>query len=80
VSLGGLREGSLKRTAGVKVRDLIKLVESDGWRHVRTTGSHRHFKHPTKRNVVTIPGNPGDDVPIGTLKSVFRAAALEEKK
>ncbi|MBL8231001.1 MAG: type II toxin-antitoxin system HicA family toxin [Bryobacterales bacterium] len=32
----------------VKVRDLVRLIESDGWRHVRTTGSHRHFKHSTK--------------------------------
>ncbi|MGD1091157.1 MAG: type II toxin-antitoxin system HicA family toxin [Bryobacteraceae bacterium] len=53
----------------MKVRDLIRLVESDGWRHVRTTGSHRHYKHPTKSSVVTIPGHPGDELPKGTLKS-----------
>ena len=63
----------------MKVRDLIRIIESDGWRHVRTTGSHRHFKHVTKPNVVTIPGNPSDDVPIGTLKAILRSAALEEK-
>ncbi|HEY1207157.1 MAG TPA: type II toxin-antitoxin system HicA family toxin [Bryobacteraceae bacterium] len=45
----------------------MRLVESDGWRHVRTTGSHRHYKHPSKPNVVTIPGHAGDDVPVGTL-------------
>src|SRR5216684_957185 len=55
---------------------MIRLVESDGWRHVRTTGSHRHYKHPRKPNVVTIPGHPGDEVPRGTLKSIFRAAGL----
>jgi predicted RNA binding protein YcfA (HicA-like mRNA interferase family) len=64
----------------VKVRDLIRLVESDGWTHVRTTGSHRHFKHPSKPHVLTIPGHLGDDVPKGTLKSILKAAALEEKK
>ena len=64
----------------VKVRDLIRVIESDGWRHVRTTGSHRHFKHPTKPNVVTVPGNTGDDVPIGTLKSILRSAGLEDRK
>ncbi|MBK9167562.1 MAG: type II toxin-antitoxin system HicA family toxin [Bryobacterales bacterium] len=63
--------------ATVGVRDLVRLIESDGWKHVRTTGSHRHFKHATKPNVVTIPGNQGDDVPIGTLKAVLRAAGLE---
>jgi predicted RNA binding protein YcfA (HicA-like mRNA interferase family) len=55
------------------------MIEGDGWKHVRTTGSHRHFKHATKANVVTIPGNAGDDVPIGTLKAIVRAAALEDK-
>jgi predicted RNA binding protein YcfA (HicA-like mRNA interferase family) len=64
----------------VRVRDLIRMVESDGWKHVRTTGSHRHFKHSSKPNVVTIPGHAGDDVPAGTLKSILRAAGLEDKK
>jgi len=64
----------------VKVRDLARLVEADGWRHVRTTGSHRHYKHIAKPNVVTIPGHPGDDVPPGTLKSILKAAGLEIKQ
>jgi len=32
----------------VKVRDVVRLIESEGWKHVRTTGSHRHFPY---RNV-----------------------------
>jgi predicted RNA binding protein YcfA (HicA-like mRNA interferase family) len=63
----------------VKVRDVVKMVEADGWRHVRTTGSHRHYKHLSKPNVVTIPGHPGDDVPAGTPKSILRAAGLERR-
>ena len=51
----------------VRVRDLIRLIESDGWKHVRTTGSHRHFKHKSKPHVVTVPGSPNNDIPIGTL-------------
>ncbi len=65
------------RLGFVKVRELIRLIESDGWRHVRTTGSHRHYKHSMKPNVVTVPGNLGDDIPIGTLKAILRSAALE---
>lgn len=61
----------------MKVRDLIRLIEADDWKHVRTTGSHKHFKHPLKPNVVTIPGHPGDDVPKGTLKAILKAAGLE---
>jgi predicted RNA binding protein YcfA (HicA-like mRNA interferase family) len=64
----------------VKVRDLVRLVEADGWRHVRTTGSPRHYKHASKPNVVTIPGHAGDDLPTGTLKSILKAAGLEGKQ
>jgi predicted RNA binding protein YcfA (HicA-like mRNA interferase family) len=64
----------------VKVRDVIRLIEADGWRHVRTTGSHRHYKHPQKPNVVTVPGHPGDDLPAGTLKSIMRSSGLEPRK
>jgi predicted RNA binding protein YcfA (HicA-like mRNA interferase family) len=63
----------------VKVRDVIRRVESDGWRHVRTTGSHRHYKHALKPTIVTIPEHLGDELPKGTLKSIFKAAGLEAK-
>ena len=63
----------------MKVRDLIKLVESDGWRHVATKGSHRQYKHSVKPGRVTVPGHPGDDLHPGTLKSVLAQAGLEGK-
>lgn len=52
----------------MKVRELTRLIESDGWVLVRTKGSHRQFQHPTKPGTVTIAGNPGVEVPAGTLK------------
>ena len=61
----------------MKVRDVIKLVESDGWRHVATKGSHRQYKHPVKPGRVTVPGHPGDDLHPGTLKSVLLQAGLK---
>ena len=65
----------------MKYRDLVGMIEEDGWQHVRTTGSHLHFRHPTKKGVVTIPGGGklGRDVPPGTLKSVLRQAGLERE-
>jgi predicted RNA binding protein YcfA (HicA-like mRNA interferase family) len=63
----------------VKVRDLIKMVEGDGWQHVRTTGSHRHFRHPEKPGTVTIPGHPNDDVAAGTKLSILKQAGLEKR-
>ncbi len=61
----------------MKVRDAIKLIEEDGWFLVRTRGSHRHFKHPTKPGLVTIAGNPGVDIPKGTLNSILKQAGLK---
>jgi predicted RNA binding protein YcfA (HicA-like mRNA interferase family) len=61
----------------MKVREVIRLIESDGWRHVRTRGSHRQFNHPAKRGVVTVPGKPNDDLAPGTLNSVLKQAGLK---
>ncbi|MGA2339468.1 MAG: type II toxin-antitoxin system HicA family toxin [Terracidiphilus sp.] len=61
----------------MKVRDLIKGLEKDGWRYVYTTGSHRHFKHPIKLGKVTVPGHPGDDIHPKTLQSILKQAGLK---
>ncbi|USE82044.1 type II toxin-antitoxin system HicA family toxin [Acinetobacter tibetensis] len=55
--------------------DLIKKIEADGWYEVRVTGSHHHFKHPTKKGLVTIP-HPKKDLPSGTVKSILKQAGL----
>jgi predicted RNA binding protein YcfA (HicA-like mRNA interferase family) len=60
-----------------KVRDLIKLVEADGWFLIDTVRSHRQFKHPTKLGKVTIAGKLSDDVRKGTLASILRQAGLK---
>jgi predicted RNase H-like HicB family nuclease/predicted RNA binding protein YcfA (HicA-like mRNA interferase family) len=52
----------------LKVGDVVRLLEQDGWRLARTRGSHRQFKHPSKAATVTVAGKPGVDVPPGTLK------------
>jgi predicted RNA binding protein YcfA (HicA-like mRNA interferase family) len=62
----------------MKVRDVVRLLESNRWRMVRQRGSHRAFKHPEKPMVVTVPGNANDDLPIGTLKSILRKAEIKE--
>ncbi len=63
----------------MKVRDIIKAIEKDGWARVATEGSHRQYKHPVKKGRVTIAGHPGDDVAAGTLNSIFKQAGLKGK-
>jgi predicted RNA binding protein YcfA (HicA-like mRNA interferase family) len=58
----------------VKVREVIRLLEADGWTLVTTKGSHRQFKHPARPGRVTISGHLGDEMPKGTLASVKRQA------
>ena len=64
----------------MKVRDIIKLIEEDGWYVVMTKGSHRQYKHPTKIGRVTIAGHPNDDLAPGTLNSIFKQARMKEEK
>jgi predicted RNA binding protein YcfA (HicA-like mRNA interferase family) len=60
----------------VKVRDVIKLIEADGWYLVVTKGSHRQYKHPSKPGRVTIAGHPGHDLAAGTLNSIIKQAQI----
>jgi predicted RNA binding protein YcfA (HicA-like mRNA interferase family) len=64
----------------VKVRDIIRLIEDDGWYLVATRGSHRQYKHPSKPGRVTIAGKPSDDMAPGTLNSVLKQAGLKERR
>ena len=61
----------------MKVREVIKLIEDDGWVVVRQRGSHRQFIHAIKPGRVTVAGNLGADVRPGTLASMLRQAGLK---
>lgn len=56
---------------------LIKELEADGWRYIGATGSHYHFKHPTKSGKVTVP-HPKKDLHPKVVRSVYRQAGLKE--
>jgi predicted RNA binding protein YcfA (HicA-like mRNA interferase family) len=63
----------------LKVREIIKLIEADGWYLVATVGSHRQYKHPVKAGRVTIAGKLGAELPPGTERSVLRQAGLDRR-
>ena len=62
----------------MKVRDLLKMLSDDGWVVVRTRGSHRQLRHPTKPGTVTVAGRPGVDLPKGMLGAIIRQAGLKK--
>lgn len=61
----------------MKVGEVIRLLESDGWQLVRTRGSHRQYGHPTKPGLVTVAGKPSTDIPPGTLNAILKQAQLK---
>jgi len=40
--------------AGVAFRDLEQLLRAFGFEHLRTAGSHRHYKHPAVPYILTV--------------------------
>jgi predicted RNA binding protein YcfA (HicA-like mRNA interferase family) len=64
----------------VKVGELIRLLEGDGWRLARTRGSHRQYTHTSKPGTVTVAGRPSLDIPPGTLNAILKQAGLKREK
>lgn len=63
-----------------KVKEIIFLIETDGWHLIRQKGSHRQYRHLSKRGTVTIPGKLSDDLPPNTAKSILRQAEINLDK
>lgn len=61
----------------MRAREVIKLIQADGWYEVHQVGSHKQFKHPTKKGKVTVIMHAGKDIDTGTLKSIKRQAGIE---
>jgi predicted RNA binding protein YcfA (HicA-like mRNA interferase family) len=61
----------------MKVGDLLRMLQDDGWYLVATRGSHRQYKHSSKPGRVTVPGKPNDDLAPGTLNSILKQAGFK---
>jgi len=59
----------------MRSREVIQLIEADGWYEVEVKGSHHQFRHPTKRGRVTVP-HPKIDLPKGTVRNILKQAGL----
>jgi predicted RNA binding protein YcfA (HicA-like mRNA interferase family) len=64
----------------VKVKDVTRLLEDDGWFLVATRGSHRQYKHLTRPGRVTVAGKLSDDLAPGTLNSILKQSGLKEQR
>jgi len=61
-----------------KVRDILKILQQDGWILIRSRGSHMQYAHPIKKGVVTVSyHSSNDDIHPKTAKSIFKQAQIE---
>jgi predicted RNA binding protein YcfA (HicA-like mRNA interferase family) len=63
----------------IKVGEILKLIEADGWYLVATRGSHRQYKHSSKPGRVTVAGKPSATLPIGTERSILKQAGIDRR-
>jgi predicted RNA binding protein YcfA (HicA-like mRNA interferase family) len=63
----------------LKVGEIIKMIESEGWYLVATRGSHRQYKHPRKPGRVTVAGKPSQELPPGTERSILEQAGIQRR-
>lgn len=63
----------------VTVKEILKILKKDGWFEVRQKGSHKQFKHPLKKGIVTVSFHKlSDELASGTLNSILKQAKLKE--
>jgi predicted RNA binding protein YcfA (HicA-like mRNA interferase family) len=62
----------------MKIADILRLLQNDGWYLHSTRGSHRQFKHPSKSGRVTVAGKLSDDLTTGTLNSILKQSGLKK--
>lgn len=60
-----------------KVKEVIALLEANGWKYDRTKGDHHVYYKKGAARPIVVPGNNNADLAEGTLKSILRAAGLK---
>ncbi len=64
----------------MKISEVLRLLEEDGWTLKRITGSHRHYTHPTKPGLVTVAGKPSATLKPKTEASILKQAGLPRER
>ena len=64
----------------MKIRELLRQLQRDGWQEVRRRGSHRVMRHPVKHGIVVVAGNLNADMKAGTLGQVLKQAGLKDRE
>ena len=60
----------------LKPKELIKILEADGWQLIRVRGSHHIYEHPMKSGMLIVPYHTYDMKP-GTVNQILKDAGLK---
>lgn len=60
----------------LKPKEMERILFADGWYFYAQNGSHRQYKHPTKKNKVTIPFHKGKELNPITEKCIRKQAEI----
>ena len=61
----------------MNAKQVIKMLKTDGWEQVSQKGSHKKFKHPTKKGIVVVADHGKAEIAPGTLNSILKQASLK---
>ncbi|KAA6328152.1 hypothetical protein EZS27_022924 [termite gut metagenome] len=62
----------------MKTKEVIKLLEENGWIYQRTRGDHRVYYKAGMRRTISIPGKLSNDLKEGTYQGILRQAGIKE--
>ena len=61
-----------------KVKEIIDIIEEDGWFFNRQKGSHKQYKHPSKAGTVTVPDHgKNEELEHFLVNSILKQAGLK---
>jgi predicted RNA binding protein YcfA (HicA-like mRNA interferase family) len=64
----------------MRAREIIRVLEADGWSEARSKGSHRQFKHPNKPGTLTVPVHGAKDLSQNVLSAIEKACSPKLKR
>ena len=70
--------GKKRKLRNLTAREVLDILKRDGWYEVAQKGSHVQLKHPEKKGKITVSVHKGKVLPIGTIKSIFKQAGIED--
>ncbi len=61
-----------------KVKEVVEILEDNGWTLVRQRGSHRIYRHPDSPSAVAVSGRWNETLPVGTLGGIRKLTGLDQ--